>query len=85
MTAKVKAQKPEAPSQNFLGDGVLTPEDVANLLQVTVSTLQNWRYNGRGPIFSRMGGIIRYTREDVNAFVSSSRQSITGHAMAVSN
>jgi hypothetical protein len=83
MTAKVKAQQPEKFAPDFLGSGLLTPEDVATLLQVTVNTLQNWRYNGRGPIFSRVGGIIRYTREDINTFVTSSRQSITGHSLAL--
>lgn len=85
MTAKVKAQKQEKFSPDFLGAGLLTPEDVAALLQVTVNTLQNWRYNGRGPIFSRVGGIIRYTRQDINDFIYSSRQSITGQTMALTH
>ena len=85
MPAKVKSQKPEKFSPDFLGTGLLTPEDVAALLQVTVNTLQNWRYNGRGPIFSRVGGIIRYTRQDINDFIYSSRQSITGQAMALTH
>ena len=85
MTAKVAAKKADAVTQDFISGGLLTPEDVAGILQVNVNTLQNWRYNGRGPIFSRVGGIIRYTRQDINRFVSDSRQSITGHAMAISN
>ena len=85
MAAKAKDSGAAKGAQDFIGIGLLTPDEVANLLQVTVTTLQNWRYTGRGPVFSRVGGIIRYTRHDVNRFVSESRQSITGQPLALSN
>ena len=85
MATKAKDSGAAKGSQDFIGLGLLTPDEVANLLQVTVTTLQNWRYNGRGPIFSRVGGIIRYTRQDINDFIYSSRQSITGQALALTH
>lgn len=85
MTAKLAAKKAETVAPDFISGGLLTPEDVAGIMQVTVNTLQNWRYNGRGPVFSRVGGIIRYTRSDINRFVSDSRQTITGHALALTH
>jgi hypothetical protein len=67
---------------DLLDQGLLSPEDVALLLKVDLRTLANWRYRGFGPIFTKLGGIVRYTRSDVNDFVTSSRQSMTGHALA---
>lgn len=69
-------------TRNFTEDGLLTPDDVASLLQVDLRTLANWRYKGVGPVFTKLGGIVRYTRTDVNDFVASSRHSMTGHALA---
>lgn len=67
---------------DLLDEGLLAPDDVALLLKVDLRTLANWRYRGFGPIFTKLGGIVRYTRSDVNEFVASSRQSMTGHALA---
>jgi predicted site-specific integrase-resolvase len=67
---------------DLIDEGLLSPDDVALLLKVDLRTLANWRYRGFGPIFTKLGGIVRYTRSDVNEFVASSRQSITGHALA---
>lgn len=69
-------------SSNYVENGLLTPEDVAILLRIDLRTLANWRYRGCGPVFTKLGGIVRYTRDDVNSFVLASRQKITGHALA---
>lgn len=39
---------------------LLTPEEVADLLQVPVQTLSYWRYTGTGPRFVRVGRHVRY-------------------------
>lgn len=48
---------------------VLTPQQVARILQVDTKTLANWRYLGRGPRFMKDGGIVRYPRRALDAYL----------------
>ncbi|MFZ2493907.1 MAG: helix-turn-helix domain-containing protein [Thermoanaerobaculia bacterium] len=51
--------------------GLYTPEEAAHYLRgVSTSTLAHWRSAGRGPRYLKVGGIIRYRREDLERFVS---------------
>lgn len=43
----------------------LTPDQVADLLQVPKGTLYGWRYKGVGPPASRVGRHLRYRRDGV--------------------
>jgi predicted site-specific integrase-resolvase len=56
-------------------DPVLPPPDIAELLDVSVRTLEFWRYQGRGPAFIRVGKRIRYRLSDVEAYLQANRQS----------
>lgn len=47
-----------------------TPQQVARILQVDTKTLANWRYLGRGPGFMKDGGIVRYSRHDLNTYLA---------------
>lgn len=47
----------------------LTPEDLANMLQISIGTIANWRTNKKGPEFVRIGGVVRYNPEAVNAWI----------------
>jgi len=51
----------------------LSPEQVAALLDVKVGTLAAWRCQKRGPAFYRLNAVIRYKREDVDAWVEAQR------------
>jgi len=42
---------------------------LAGRLKVARSTLQNWRYTGRGPRWIKLGRLIRYRVADVDAFL----------------
>jgi predicted DNA-binding transcriptional regulator AlpA len=42
---------------------------LAARLGVSRSTLQSWRYSGRGPRWIKLGRLIRYRVTDVNAFL----------------
>ena len=66
----------------YLGTGLLTPDEVAQLLRVDERTLANWRYRGIGPVFTKLGGLVRYSRPDLDSFVIGSRQTMTGHDLA---
>ncbi len=42
---------------------------LATRLGVSRSTLQSWRYTGRGPRFIKLGRMIRYRTTDVDAYL----------------
>ncbi len=44
----------------------LTEKQVAEMFQISVTTLQKWRHNSTGPRFFRFGQrIVRYLEEDI--------------------
>ena len=66
---------------------LMTPKQLADVLDVEVNTLANWRVLGRGPAFIRMGTTIRYDERDVQLFINQSRRRSTadpGHVPAPS-
>ena len=61
---------------------LLTPEQAAQALGLSVKTLAVWRSTGRHALpFIRCGGRVRYRRSDVDAWLES--QSRTSTAAAV--
>ena len=48
---------------------LLTPQQVSDLLQINVGTLENWRLRNHGPKFLKLGGQpkspVRYRLQDV--------------------
>jgi len=44
--------------------------ELAARLGVSRSTLQSWRYNGRGPRFIKIGRLVRYRYADVEVFLA---------------
>jgi hypothetical protein len=50
-------------------DKLITEQQVAALLLVTPDTLERWRREGRGPVYVKMGHLVRYRLEDVENFV----------------
>jgi excisionase family DNA binding protein len=47
---------------------VLTPKQVATLLQVSPRTIEEWRRTRSGPPWRRMGRHVRYLRREVLAW-----------------
>lgn len=70
------AQRTNSPMQGApsgdarAGAAWMTPEQVADLLQLSVKTLAHWRVNGTGPRYARLARFIRYRRADVEAFMA---------------
>ena len=56
---------------------LLTEDEVAALLQVTVKAVQGWRYRGGGPRFVKVGRCVRYRREDLQGFVQAALRTST--------
>ncbi len=48
-----------------------TDIEAASLLGISVATMRRWRLLGRGPRFRKLGGSVRYFREDIEAFIAS--------------
>lgn len=59
-------------------DALLTPTEVSDYLGVPVGTLANWRYQGRGPSFLRVGRHVRYRTEDLAMWVEAQLAEISG-------
>ena len=55
--------------QLFAGD-LITEREAAEILGISPHTLENWRWNGIGPNFCRVGArMVRYRRTDLADFV----------------
>lgn len=52
---------------------LLTPQQAADLLQLSVGTLENLRLKGRGPAYVKLGphlrSHVRYRREDLESWL----------------
>ncbi|MBY0501658.1 MAG: helix-turn-helix domain-containing protein [Alphaproteobacteria bacterium] len=46
----------------------LTPEELSELWNVPLATLSQWRWNGRGPEFIKLGKHILYRLQEVEVF-----------------
>jgi predicted site-specific integrase-resolvase len=53
---------------------LLSSADVAQLLDVSMRTLEFWRYVGKGPAYVKVGKRIRYRPADVEAYLEANRQ-----------
>ena len=49
--------------------GLLDPPTVAEDFGVTVQRLAEWRHKGIGPNYVKVGRLIRYRAEDINAWL----------------
>ncbi len=47
----------------------LTVKQAADFLRLSKGTLDQWRHEGRGPAYFKVGGQIRYRRSDLVAFI----------------
>jgi len=56
-----------------MNSSLLTPLQVAERWKVTTKTLSQWRYNGRGPHYSKVSRIVTYWLPDIEEFENSKR------------
>lgn len=61
--------------QSFLNE-----QEVSKRLNVSVATLRRWRLEKRGPMFVKVGSLVRYRPEDLDSWVAALP---TGGAVAV--
>lgn len=52
---------------------VLSPEQAARSLGISVSTLAKMRLSGKGPVYAKLGRRVVYLPADLNTWVAASR------------
>ena len=62
-TKREKGQAVQGP------EALLTPEEIAELLKISVQLLYRWRYERKGPPSFRIGRYVRYRRVDVERWI----------------
>ena len=63
----------------------LNTREAARYVGLAASTLKRYRLSGEGPVFHRLGGRVRYRREDLDAWAAERRRVSTvddGSALA---
>lgn len=51
--------------------GLMTEQDVSKKLNVSVASLRRWRLRRCGPAFVKVGCLVRYRPEDLDAWLAS--------------
>jgi excisionase family DNA binding protein len=54
----------------------LSIEELADLLGVSVRTVQDWNYKGKSPAITRVGKHVRYTRQAVDEWVAKNTEPV---------
>ena len=49
---------------------LLDQKQLAQLFRVSIGTLRYWRINGRGPLYRKVGHLVRYAPSDVQDWLS---------------
>jgi hypothetical protein len=52
----------------------LRPAKAAEKIDITVGTLANWRWRNDGPPFYRVGDLILYADDEIDAWIAAGRQ-----------
>lgn len=55
-------------------DGRMDSENAAKYTGFALKTMSMWRYEGRGPAFSKLSGRVFYLKDDLDAFMSGNAQ-----------
>jgi len=62
---------------------MLTTKEAADLLRIKETTLEQWRWSGRSPVFVKLGRCVRYRKADLEAFIEARVFESTTAAMEV--
>ncbi|MFH9988445.1 helix-turn-helix domain-containing protein [Streptomyces luteogriseus] len=68
---------PRATLRGGLPDRYLTPDDIAEMFEVPLETVYQWRKKRTGPSGFRIGKHLRYDPADVRAYVTSRKDADT--------
>jgi hypothetical protein len=59
---------------------LLTEQEGAKLLGLSVATLRRWRWLGIGPSYLKLGSAVRYSFDDLTTFIEENRRTNTSEA-----
>lgn len=60
---------------------LLTNNETANLIGLKPNTLEIWRWQGKGPVYRKIGRLVRYVESDVLQWLDAqTRQNTSQHA-----
>lgn len=65
-----------------MGETLMTTRQAAEALQVKETTLEQWRWSGKGPEFIKLGRSVRYRPTSLKAFVEARAYTSTTEAQA---
>jgi excisionase family DNA binding protein len=57
---------------------LVTEDEAASLLRISLTSVRRWRREGRGPVYRKIGRSVRYRRDDLADFIAASRCTETG-------
>ena len=69
LNSKAAPHTPAAPATPLTPSTNLTTTEAAHFLHVQPATLEQWRWNGRGPNYVKIGRACRYRLADLEAFL----------------
>jgi predicted site-specific integrase-resolvase len=49
---------------------LLREREAADILKLSPKTLSRWRWAGKGPVFRKIGGAVRYDLADIHQFAA---------------
>ena len=49
----------------------MTENEVSKRLNVILASLRRWRLTNRGPVYLKVGSLVRYSQEDLEAWLAS--------------
>lgn len=58
-------------------EDLLNEQELCDWLRIKVPTVRKWRILGRGPVFQRIGTLVRYRRGDVQTWLDANTYSST--------
>ena len=74
MTADGHAMSPEQPTgPTHVSSLYLTPEELAARWNMVTGSLGQWRFQRKGPNYTKLGNLVRYRISDVEAFEAEGR------------
>jgi len=59
------------------GIRLYSEKEAAEMLNISVKTLQAWRFKGNGPRYYKLGRCVRYKIEDLEDFLNNNAQNST--------
>ena len=57
-------------SEKYRMSNLMTETEVAKRLNVSLASVRRWRLERRGPAFVKVGALVRYRPEDLDAWLS---------------